>query len=88
MLSGRWRINITLIVWMSTEGEHSLPAMVAAAVKTVPGDYLLLSLLGLRTREGLSPFLTRSGEQRYSVTLASVKRAIVLPACAAKSTEL
>ena len=72
-LSGRWRINITLIVWMSTEGEHGLPAMVAAAVKNVPGDDLLLSLLGLRIIEGLSPFFTRSGERRKADILVSVK---------------
>jgi hypothetical protein len=63
-LSGRWRINITLIVWMSTEGEYGLPATVAAAVKTVPGDDFFRCALGLRIREGLSPFFTRSGERR------------------------
>ena len=39
-------------------------ATVAAAETTAFGDDLLLSLLGLRRREGLSPFFTSSGERR------------------------
>ncbi len=49
---------------MSTEGEYGLPATVAAAAKTIPGDDFFRCALGLRIREGLSPFFTRSGERR------------------------
>ena len=85
-LSGRWRINITLIVWMSTEGEYGLPATVAAAVKTVPGDDFFRCALGLRIREGLSPFFTRSGERRKADILVSVKVHSVFPRNVALAT--
>ena len=48
-------------------------AKVAAAVTTAFGDDLLLTLFGLITREGLSPFFTRSGERRKADILVSVK---------------
>ena len=87
-LSGRWRINITLIVWMSTEGEHGLPATDAAAVKSVPGDDFFICPLGLRTREGLSPFFTRSGERRKAEILVSVNLLSVFPRSVALATTL
>jgi len=85
-LSGRWRINITLIVWMSTEGEHGLPATDAAAVKSVPGDDFFICSLGLRTRECLSPFFTRSGERRKADILVSVKLLSFFPRNVALAT--
>jgi hypothetical protein len=60
-------------IGISTEGQHGLHATVEAAVITVFGDGLFCCALGLRTREGLSPFfLTRSGERRNSDMLESV----------------
>ena len=76
------------MIGRSTGRELGFRATVAAAVTTAFGDDLLLSLLGLRTREGLSPFFTRSGERRKADILVSVKLLSFLPRNVAFATTL
>ncbi len=67
---GQSQSYITLNIWEFAGGEHGLRATVAAAVMT-PLGFGVCCALGLRTRLGLSPFLTRRGESRKSVMLVS-----------------
>ena len=76
------------IIGRSTGWELGFRATVAAVVTTAFGDDLLLSLLGLRTREGLSPFFTRSGERRKADILVSVKSLSFFPRNVALATTL
>ena len=80
-----WRC-IPSLIGRSTGWEVGFRATVAAAVTTAFGDDLLLSLLGLRRREGQRR--SSSGERRKADILVSVNLLSVFPRSVALATTL
>ena len=65
---GQSERDITLNIWEIGRGRARFAATVAAVVTTALG---FGCALGLRTRLGISPFITRRGESRKSAMLVS-----------------